>query len=83
MNFGSFEKGINYCKLSNEVIHSSTPPRTSLIKFDKFLLQQCIHLLGVTPFVLFYILFGYSSLNSLKMVFFKRSVCSAATPFTE
>jgi hypothetical protein len=40
MNFLSLENGINYLKLSKEVIHSSTPPTASLIKFDKSLLQQ-------------------------------------------
>lgn len=83
MNLESFENGINCYKLSKEVTHSSTPPKTSLIKFDKSLLQQSIHLLGVTPFVLFWILLGNNSLNSLKIVYFNKSVWSWATPLTE
>ena len=49
----SFANGTNYSKLSREVIQSSTLPIELLINSDNFGLQQWIHLLGVTPFVLF------------------------------
>merc|ERR1712127_276827 len=45
--------GASCWRFSREVIHSSMPPRVSLIKSEGGMLQQWIHLLGVTPFVLF------------------------------